>query len=160
MSIAKSAYYGTGRRKRAIARVFVKSNSKGIGSFTVKQAEAKAMKVGQYFPELSAVEDVCKPLSLLGLQKESFDIYVTVTGGGKSGQKGAVRLGLARALVDLEGQGKESPEANDSASGFEELVSWRYKLRKAGELTRDSRRVERKKYGLHKARKRAPLVKR
>ena len=83
---------------------------------------------------------VCQPLELLNL-KDSLDLYVTVAGGGNSGQAGAVRHGITRALIEYD-------------------ESFRSALRQAGYVTRDARRVERKKVGLHKARKRPQYSKR
>ncbi|MCX7945353.1 MAG: 30S ribosomal protein S9 [Hydrogenophilus sp.] len=117
--------YGTGRRKEAVARVFLRP---GNGQIVVNGKPLDA-----YFSRETARMVVRQPLALLQVG-ESFDFYVTVKGGGESGQAGAIRLGIARALVDY------NPE-------------WKAKLRAAGFLTRDARVVERKKVGLKKARR-------
>ena len=130
--MSEMQYYGTGRRKTSSARVFIKPgsgritvNGKGLDEFFTR--ETGRMVVRQ---ALQAVEGA-----------ESFDVVATVIGGGVSGQAGAVRHGLSRALVAYE-------ESN------------RASLRRAGFLTRDARKVERKKVGLHKARKASQYSKR
>ena len=125
-------YYGTGRRKSSTARVFIKQ---GTGKITIKNRSLE-----NYFTRPTARMVVCQPLELLQLN-EKFDLYITVVGGGISGQAGAVRHGITRALM-----------------AFDE--SYRSELRKAGYVTRDARCVERKKVGLHKARKRPQYSKR
>ena len=125
-------YYGTGRRKSSKARVFIK---RGSGKITVN---GRALDV--FFGRETSRMIVRQPLSVVGAD-ERFDIMMTVKGGGSSGQAGACRHGLARALVEYD-------EENRSA------------LRRAGLLTRDDRTVERKKVGLHKARKRPQYSKR
>jgi small subunit ribosomal protein S9 len=154
------SFYGSGGRKRANARVFLTPIKTGAGKFTVNKKD-----VEDYFPELAFVDIVSQPLSLLSLESllNQYNIKVTVKGGGKSGQRDAIRLGLAKALLMLEA--KQNPVSESLADGLTEgsedqPLTWRRQLRKAGMLTRDSRKVERKKYGLDKARKRAPLVKR
>lgn len=117
--------YGTGRRKTAVARVFLKPG-KGEVSVNGKTLE-------EYFERSTARQIVMQPLVLLQ-QENKFDLYITVSGGGKSGQAGAVRHGLARALEEY------NPD-------------FRPEMKKAGYMTRDSRMVERKKYGKPKARK-------
>ena len=124
--------YGTGRRKTSTARVFI---TEGMGRILVNR-----QPLDEYFGRETARMIVRQPLETVGAA-ESFDIRVTVKGGGGSGQAGAIRHGIARALV-----------ARD-----EEL---RAPLRKAGFLTRDAREVERKKVGLRKARKRPQYSKR
>ncbi len=126
-------FKGTGRRKTAIARVRVVSP--GTGKFNVNDKP-----VEEYFPVDLLQREVYKPLSVLDL-KGSVDIFVRATGGGYTGQAGAVQLGVARALVVMQQDNKES-------------------LRPAGVLTRDPRMVERKKYGRKKARKRFQFSKR
>lgn len=118
-------HYGTGRRKTSVSRVFIKP---GKGSITVN---SKSLE--DYFERPTLRQIVLQPLTLLN-QEGKFDLYITVAGGGKSGQAGAVRHGLARALE------KFNPE-------------FRSDMKKAGFMTRDSRMVERKKYGKPKARK-------
>ena len=118
--------YGTGRRKEAIARVRLVP---GSGQWTVN---GRALE--DYFPSRLLQREVNSPIVLLKLENK-FDVVVLVDGGGKTGQAGAIRLGVARALNSID------REANRPA------------LKKAGFLTRDARAVERKKAGLHKARK-------
>ena len=125
-------YYGTGRRKSSVARVFLK---KGSGKI---QINGKVLN--EYFPRETGRMIVCQPLNLVD-ELKSFDIKVNVHGGGESGQAGAVRHGLTRALIEYDDSLKSS-------------------LSKAGFVTRDSREVERKKVGLHKARKRKQFSKR
>ena len=118
-------FYGTGRRKTSVSRVFLKP---GKGAISVN-----GKKLDEYFERPTARQIVMQPLATLGKEGQ-FDLYITVAGGGKSGQAGAVRHGLARALE------KFDPE-------------FRPALKQAGFMTRDSRMVERKKYGKPKARK-------
>ncbi len=124
-------YYATGRRKTAVARVWI---TQGSGLVKVNDRA-----VDEYFGE-AVREQALMPLRTLGLEGE-FDIWATVKGGGITGQAGALRHGLARALV----------VANED---------YRKPLRKNGFLTRDSRMVERKKYGQPGARKRFQFSKR
>lgn len=130
--MAANQYYGTGRRKDATARVFIKQ---GTGKL-----EINGKSLEQYFGRPTSRMVVAQPLELLELT-DKFDIYVTVTGGGITGQAGAIRHGLTRALI-----------------AYDE--TFRSALRKAGFVTRDARSVERKKVGLHKARKRPQYSKR
>jgi small subunit ribosomal protein S9 len=124
--------YGTGRRKTSCARVFIKP---GKGNITINGKEPDA-----YFQRAVLSQISLQPLALLNAEGK-FDLYITVKGGGKTGQAGAIRHGLSRALVDFD-------EAN------------RPELKKAGFLTRDARAVERKKPGKPKARKSAQFSKR
>ncbi len=124
--------YGTGRRKTSAARVFV---SAGDGSISVN-----GQPLDEYFGRETSRMIVRQPLEVAELL-DKIDVKVTVVGGGNSGQAGAIRHGIARALVEFD----------------EEL---RVSMRKAGFLTRDAREVERKKIGLHKARKRPQYSKR
>jgi small subunit ribosomal protein S9 len=124
--------YGTGRRKTSTARVFM---SPGEGRIVVNKSP-----LDEYFGRETARMIVRQPLEVVEAG-DKFDITVTVRGGGGSGQAGAIRHGIARALVD-----------------FDE--TWRAALRQAGFLTRDAREVERKKVGLRKARKRPQFSKR
>lgn len=124
--------YGTGRRKTSTARVFIKP---GRGQILVNRRP-----LDEYFGRETARMIVRQPLAVAGLGN-TFDIKVTVKGGGGSGQAGAIRHGIARALLEYD----------------EELRS---PLRAAGFLTRDAREVERKKVGLRKARKRPQYSKR
>lgn len=130
--MAVNQFYGTGRRKNATARVFIKQ---GTGNLTIN-----GRSLEQYFGRPTSRMVVAQPLELLDV-KDKFDIYVTVTGGGISGQAGAIRHGLTRALIEYD-------------------ETFRPALRKAGFVTRDARAVERKKVGLHKARKRPQYSKR
>jgi len=125
-------YYGTGRRKSAVARVFIKQ---GSGKFTVNDAP-----VDEFFTRQTGRMIVRQPLKLVN-HEATFDIMVNVRGGGESGQAGAVRHGITRALIDYDAQLKPT-------------------LSKAGLVTRDAREVERKKVGLHKARRRKQFSKR
>ena len=120
-------YYSTGRRKTSTARVFMRS---GAGSITVN-----SRPLDEYFGRETARMIVRQPLQKANMET-GLDITVTVKGGGISGQAGAIRHGITRALIEY-----------DSAL--------RSPLRRAGYVTRDARQVERKKIGLHKAR-RAP----
>ncbi|MGB0444777.1 MAG: 30S ribosomal protein S9 [Porticoccaceae bacterium] len=130
--MADTQYYGTGRRKTSAARVFLKS---GKGEIQVND-----LSLDKYFGREVARMIVRQPFEVVDLT-DKFDVKITVTGGGNFGQAGAIRHGIARALVEYD----------------EELRS---PLRKAGFLTRDARQVERKKVGLHKARKRPQFSKR
>lgn len=125
-------YYGTGRRKSAVARVFL---TKGTGNIVVN-----GKSVDQYFARETGRMVVRQPLVLTN-NLEAFDILVNVTGGGETGQAGAVRHGITRALIDFDAALKGT-------------------LKVAGLVTRDAREVERKKVGLHKARKRPQYSKR
>jgi small subunit ribosomal protein S9 len=126
------AYLGTGRRKSSVARVRILP---GDGRITINKREVDA-----YFTEPQDRNDVRAPLDLSGVTKQ-WDINVSVHGGGHTGQAGAVRLGIARALVKIYRQYEPT-------------------LREAGYLTRDARRVERKKPGQRKARRRFQFSKR
>jgi len=122
-----------GRRKRAVARVFFKS---GGGSFNINKRELET-----YFPlEIHRIK-MLEPFKVLNINHTDFDIKVNVNGGGITGQAEAIRLGLSRALV----------EENEEHRG---------PLKKVGFLTRDARKVERKKYGKKKARKSTQFSKR
>ena len=124
--------YGTGRRKSAVARVFLAA---GKGQIIVN-----GKPLDEYFSRETGRMIVRQPLELTN-NTESFDIKVNVTGGGENGQAGAVRHGIARALVDYDAALKPA-------------------LRKAGLITRDAREVERKKVGLRGARRRKQFSKR
>lgn len=124
--------YGTGRRKTSAARVFMKP---GDGNIQVNNHP-----LDQYFSRETARMIVRQPLEVVEMT-DKFDIKITVRGGGNSGQAGAIRHGIARALVEHD-------------------EGLRSSLRKAGFLTRDAREVERKKVGLRKARKRPQYSKR
>ena len=124
-------YMGTGRRKEAVARVRLVP---GTGKLTVNGKDGLA-----YFGRQQLIDGALAPLKLTETA-ESFDVFANCDGGGVHGQAGALRLGIARALLDA--------------------GEYRDELKKAGYLTRDSRAVERKKYGLKKARKRPQFSKR
>ena len=123
---------GTGRRKSSTARV---SLQRGSGNITVNK-----LPLEKYFGRETARMVVRQPLELVEMLS-NFDINAAVSGGGNSGQAGAIRHGITRALIDYDEQ-------------------LRAPLRKAGFVTRDARMVERKKFGLHKARKRPQYSKR
>ncbi len=125
-------YYGTGRRKSSTARVFMKA---GSGQITINKRN-----IDEYFGRETACMVVRQPLELVN-STEKFDLNITVKGGGTTGQSGAIRLGITRALMQ-----------------YDETL--RSELRGAGFVTRDARIVERKKVGLHKARKRPQFSKR
>jgi small subunit ribosomal protein S9 len=146
--------YGTGRRKEAVARVFLRS---GTGKVTVN-----GKTPDQYFPSETLRMMIHEPLELLGVSNR-FDFYVTASGGGVSGQAGAVQLGIARALVDYDEKLNPPVVVEDDREGSSAAAtSYRRVLRAAGLglLTRDPRTVERKKPGLHKARKKPQYSKR
>jgi small subunit ribosomal protein S9 len=130
--MAEAYNYGTGRRKTSAARVFLKT---GSGEIIVN-----GKLLDEYFGRETARMIVRQPLEVVGAT-DRFDIKVTVKGGGGSGQAGAIRHGISRALVE-----------------YDETL--RVPLRKAGFLTRDAREVERKKVGLRKARKKPQYSKR
>jgi small subunit ribosomal protein S9 len=142
MAIAQQHHYGTGRRKTSTARVFLKP---GKGEIVIN---GKTLE--DYFGRKTAHMIIRQPLNAVE-KLNSFSIYVTVKGGGNSGQAGAVRHGIARALVKYDEDGTEGAEGGSDTGG--DATSFRRVLRKAGFLTRDARKVERKKVGLHKARK-------
>lgn len=123
--MAVSTNYGTGRRKTSAARVFLKP---GKGRILVN-----GRPLDEYFGRVTSRMIVRQPLQAVN-QTDSLDVSVTVTGGGTTGQAGAIRHGLARALIEYD-------------------AVHRAPLRKAGFVTRDARAVERKKVGLHKARR-------
>lgn len=124
--------YGTGRRKTSTARVFLKP---GSGKISIN-----GLGLQDYFVRETAQMIVMQPLQLTE-NVEKFDLLITVSGGGSSGQAGAIRHGITRALMDYD-------------------ESLRADLRTAGYVTRDARMVERKKFGLRKARKRPQFSKR
>lgn len=137
--MATKQYYGTGRRKNAAARVFMRP---GKGEITVN---GKALD--EYFGRASHRMMVFQPLELTDT-KETFDIFITVKGGGETGQAGAIRHGITRALLAYDEEGVEASEmGEEGVHGFRKI------LRQAGFVTRDPREVERKKVGLKKARK-------
>ena len=131
----KQIWTGTGRRKRSSAQVRM---TLGKGNITVN-----GVPVDEYLPYQTLVMDLKQPLAATG-NEEKLDIDVTVKGGGFSGQTGAIRLGIARALMEFDASADQTRED-----------SYRKTLKKLGFITRDPRIKERKKYGLKKAR-RAP----
>jgi small subunit ribosomal protein S9 len=144
MAAKQQVYCGTGRRKTSTARVFLKA---GKGNIVINQNT-----LDKYFGRKTARMIVRQPLEVTHLQ-DKFDITVTVAGGGISGQAGAIRHGIARALLKYdEDTGMDDSGGSDSGSS-EGALSLRKILRQAGYLTRDARKVERKKVGRHKARK-------
>jgi len=130
--MAEAYFYGTGRRKSAVARVFMK---RGSGAIIVN-----GKPVDQFFSRETGRMIVRQPLALVE-QQSGFDIKVNVIGGGESGQAGAVRHGITRALIEYDAALKPA-------------------LSKAGFVTRDAREDERKKVGFHKARRRKQFSKR
>jgi small subunit ribosomal protein S9 len=130
--LSVTEFYGTGRRKTSSARVFLRP---GKGTVTVNRREFDA-----FFPTEALRTQIRQPL-LLTETLDHFDVVASVIGGGINGQAGAVRLGIARALVEYNGD-------------------LRKKLKKSGLLTRDARAKERKKYGMAGARKRFQFSKR
>tara|TARA_B110000967_G_scaffold197319_1_gene228934 strand:+ start:503 stop:895 length:393 start_codon:yes stop_codon:yes gene_type:complete len=130
--MAETQFYGTGRRKTSAARVFLTS---GNGNITINDSSIEA-----YFGREVARMIIRQPFEVVDLV-DKFDMKITVSGGGNFGQAGAIRHGIARALLEYD-ENLRSP------------------LRKAGFLTRDARQVERKKVGLRKARKRPQFSKR
>jgi len=130
--MATNYYYGTGRRKTAIARVFMKQ---GSGKFVVNDKP-----LDEFFSRETGRMVVRRPLELTQ-HSGTFDIMVNVVGGGESGQAGAVRHGITRALIEFDATLKPA-------------------LSQAGFVTRDAREVERKKVGFHKARRRKQFSKR
>jgi small subunit ribosomal protein S9 len=130
--LAATQYYATGRRKESTARVFLRP---GTGAITVNHRE-----FNNYFPSEALRVQVVQPLHLTE-NADKFDVLCTVAGGGVTGQAGAIRLGIARALCEVS-------------------VDNRPRLKKEGLLTRDARAKERKKYGMAGARKRFQFSKR
>lgn len=145
MAKAEKQHYATGRRKTASVRVFLR---KGSGNISVNN-----LSLDKYFGRETARMIVMQPLRLVEAAND-FDIYVTVSGGGKSGQAGAIRHGITRALIKYEN------DEGDSGEGGEGGGPWHRALRQAGFVTRDPRAVERKKIGRHKARKGTQFSKR
>jgi small subunit ribosomal protein S9 len=130
--VASIQYYGTGRRKTAVARVYLRP---GTGTITVNRREFDI-----YFPNRVLKMVIRQPL-LITETADKFDLKINVAGGGMAGQAGAIRHGISRALLEF------NPEL-------------RKRLKTAGFLTRDAREVERKKYGRPKARRRFQFSKR
>ncbi len=148
--------YGTGRRKRSSARVFIKPNRSEQASITINDKP-----IAHYFTEFSTLHNLRKPLTILHLEN-MFDINIRVHGGGKSGQSDAIRLGLAKALIAFEKTNDVTLDTIKNQSNTEEVThtSFYQTLRQHNLTTTNARKVERKKYGLHKARKKATYRKR
>lgn len=130
--MATEQYYGTGRRKSSTARVFL---TRGKGNIIINDRT-----IEEFFGRETSRMIVRQPLEKVEMT-DKFDLKVTVEGGGMSGQAGAIRLGITRALMEYDGELRKS-------------------LRTAGYVTRDAREVERKKVGLHKARRAVQFSKR
>jgi small subunit ribosomal protein S9 len=130
--MASEQFYGTGRRKSSTARVFL---TRGTGKIEINDRS-----LDEFFGRKTSRMIVRQPLEKIEMS-DKFDVKVTVEGGGMSGQAGAIRLGLTRALMEYDGTLRKS-------------------LRQAGYVTRDAREVERKKVGLHKARRAVQFSKR
>ncbi|HNQ64593.1 MAG TPA: 30S ribosomal protein S9 [Smithella sp.] len=130
--MAEQRFYATGKRKSAIARVYMKA---GNGNIVVNKRSYE-----EYFPRPSLKMLIKQPLDITG-KKDQFDLYINVTGGGVAGQAGAVKHGISKALLEYDAE-------------------LRSVLKKAGFLTRDARVKERKKYGQPGARKRFQFSKR
>ncbi|MEM7027271.1 MAG: 30S ribosomal protein S9 [Pseudomonadota bacterium] len=130
--MSEQVYYSTGRRKNSSARVYLK---RGSGQMTINNKTLE-----DYFGRETGQMMVRQPLELLDVVGQ-FDFNITVSGGGITGQAGAIRHGITRALIEYD-------------------ETYRKQLRVAGFVTRDAREVERKKIGLHKARKRPQFSKR
>ena len=130
--MSQEVYYGTGRRKEAVARVRIKP---GTGRYIINGRE-----FDKFFKRATLRMIINQPFEIVG-HEDRFDIYATIRGGGNSGQAGALRHGISRALVDYD-------------------INLRPALKKAGMLTRDPRAVERKKYGQKGARARFQFSKR
>lgn len=150
-SAKKQQHYGTGRRKTSTARVYLKPAGKG-------DIIVNGKPLREYFGRKSACITVMQPLDLLGVAN-NFDVIVSVKGGGIMGQAGAIRHGLTRALIKYD-EGDQAVSSEESATEEQIQKSYRRKLRVVGYVTRDSRKVERKKYGLRGARKRRQFSKR
>jgi len=132
INMATEQFYGTGRRKSSTARVFL---TRGTGNIVVNDRP-----LDEFFGRKTSRMIVRQPLEKIEMA-DKFDLMVTVEGGGMSGQAGAIRLGLTRALMEYDGELRRT-------------------LRQAGYVTRDAREVERKKVGLHKARRAVQFSKR
>lgn len=137
-AVEKNQNLKTGRRKTASARVFLRS---GTGQITIN-----GLSLDEYFGRQTVRMVVRQPLVRLDVELR-FDVYATVTGGGDSGQAGAIRHGITRALIEYDKEGQEGS-------------TWHSRLREAGFVTRDPRMVERKKVGLHGARRDTQFSKR
>lgn len=147
MTQQQEQYYGTGRRKTSVARVFLRP---GKGNITINKCG-----VSKYFGRETLRMIINQPFMVTNTANK-FDVYATVKGGGGSGQAGAIRLGITRALINYDEITNPKTDQDQQQSDAEENstpVSMRSMLKKAGLTTRDARSVERKKVGRHKARK-------
>ena len=145
--MAVQQFIGTGRRKESVARVFLR---RGTGKITIN-----GRTLEEYFDRGTSRMLVTQPLITVDMVS-TFDVLITVKGGGSTGQAGAIRHGITRALMSYDEEGvvaKADSEASD-------VLTFRKRLRSAGFVTRDPRSVERKKVGLRKARKRPQYSKR
>ena len=153
INVDKEYYYGTGRRKSSVARVFMKP---GTGKVSVNGRVLK-----DYFCNETSRMLILQPIELVDMI-DKMDVKATVKGGGTTGQAGAIRLGIARALLQY---GEETEDEEDEGGGGGEgegsgKITFRRLLRSKGFLTRDARKVERKKAGFRKARKSVQYSKR
>ncbi len=140
-------FIGTGRRKESVARVFLR---RGTGKITIN-----GRSLDEYFDRGTSRMLVTQPLIAVDM-KNTFDVLITVKGGGSTGQAGAIRHGLSRALISYDEDGVVAGSAGEEG----DAATFRKRLRSAGFVTRDPRSVERKKVGLRKARKRPQYSKR
>lgn len=143
--MANKQFYATGRRKCSVARVFMQH---GTGNIVINQRQLQ-----DYFPRETSRMLINRPLDVTNMQGK-FNFYITVKGGGLTGQASAVQLGIARALLDYDEGDKDNVKETDNE------VTMRKTLRNYHLLTRDARIKERKKYGFRKARKRRQYSKR
>jgi small subunit ribosomal protein S9 len=140
-------FIATGRRKESVARVFLR---RGTGKITIN-----GRSLDEYFDRGTSRMLVTQPLIAVDMVN-TFDVLITVKGGGSTGQAGAIRHGLSRALISYDEEGVVAGSASEESAE----VTFRKRLRSAGFVTRDPRSVERKKVGLRKARKRPQYSKR
>ncbi len=148
--MAQHQHYATGKRKTSIARVFLKTG--GSGKMTINKKSLE-----DFFGRETDRMIVTQPLQLLDLSS-NFDFYITVKGGGTSGQAGAIRHGISKVLVVYDEA--TTVQTDDEEGGEGGIESYRRAFRREGLLTRDARKVERKKVGLRKARKKPQFSKR
>lgn len=154
MSAQPQVYYGTGRRKSSVARVFMR---KGSGKIVINHRDH-----AEYFSRPVDIQSIMLPLVVTELEGK-FDAYITVKGGGCTGQAGAIRHGIARALVAFDEKDmpkKVAVEGVNASNDDVGAMALRKKLREFDLLTRDARKVERKKVGKPKARRSKQFSKR
>ncbi|MES2204733.1 MAG: 30S ribosomal protein S9 [Pseudomonadota bacterium] len=144
-------FIGTGRRKESVARVFLR---RGTGKITIN-----GRSLEEYFDRGTSRMLVTQPLITVDMAS-TFDVLITVKGGGSTGQAGAIRHGLSRALMAYDEDGVVAKDKDEGGSEGTGALTFRKRLRSAGFVTRDPRCVERKKVGLRKARKRPQYSKR